>query len=121
MAKLISMINETYSCMSFEMPIDDFVTLYKKTELSSSNDYGLSYECETIPLIVSQPGLSPFIYLGVAVFVICCFGWMAYNCGKNAHISDENRGKETTVVIDPSAAGGNYKKVEKDRLFRVID
>ena len=84
-AKLISTINETYSCMSFENRLsEDFALLYKKSESGGGNYYTMSYTCETAEAVINE-GTSPFapiVYVAAVLFIICGGGFIAYKCGE---------------------------------------
>jgi len=60
-AKLISTINETYSCMSFDNPIPDFVNVYSQFE-SGEGDYEIKYTCRT-----SESSDSPYSFTMIAI------------------------------------------------------
>ena len=90
-AKLISTINETYSCMSFETTLSDFVNLYKKTELNSySNSYDISYTCQTSsPEPTKGAGTSRIIILvAVALFIFYGAWFIAHKCGERKNGQD---------------------------------
>ena len=87
-AKMVSKINNTYSCMAFENPINDLVNfgnLYSKAELNSGpSTYDISYTCETSSSITLGP-FSPSVLrvLGVvAVILLLGVGCCAYKCGQ---------------------------------------
>ena len=69
-AKLLSQINETFSCMSFESPFPDFVNLYSMTE-NGNGQYSITYRCKTasnsITIVIAV--IAAVLLVGLGVFL----------------------------------------------------